>query len=65
MIKKLKKHFELKKRERIEVLETLSTICSFLELKSKKSGYCYMFRGHYKALKEISNELQGIEKESE
>lgn len=60
MFKKLKKYIELKRRERIETLETLSTICLFLgrETRGKHGIYGEHFASHFRELKSISEELR-------
>lgn len=66
MFKKIKNWFSLQRRIQIEILETLCTICLYLE----RDGHCdrnpyreYM-GGHFRALKDLSKELRDKENEN-
>ena len=60
MFKKIKNYFTFKKRMRIEILETLATICVYLESDSRRNQNTHgvFMHGHFKALKELSYELR-------
>ena len=60
MFKKIKKYFRLKKRMRIEVLETLASICLYLDYESRLSRNAngVFMRGHFNELKAISEALR-------
>ena len=55
MFKKIKNYFGLKKRTRIEVLETLASICLYLDYESRLSRNAngVFMRGHFNELKAI------------
>ena len=60
MFKKIKNYFTFKKRMKIEILETLATICLYLEFDSRtnrKANGVFM-RGHFNELKALSFELK-------
>ena len=44
----------------IEILETLCTICLYLEIDSRRNHYpyCEHFHSHFEVLKEFSNKLR-------
>lgn len=67
MLKKIKKYFELKKRYRHEVLETLATICLFLEADGRRGRLPHTehLRGHFYELKSLAKELRGEEEKRE
>ena len=60
MFKKIKNYFTFKKRMRIEILETLSTICLYLESDSRsyRNRNGVFMRGHFNELKALSSELK-------
>lgn len=64
MFKKIKNYFSLKRRIQREVLETLCSICLYLDQEGRYSRnyHARHMRGHFTALKELSDELKGKEK---
>ena len=62
MIKKIKRYFKLQRQIQKEVVETLASICLFLEY---DAHVCYHgrydghFRSHFNMLKWLSRELEG------
>ena len=60
MFKKIKNYFTFKKRMNIEILETLATICLYLEFDSrtKRNANRVFMRGHFNELKALSSELK-------
>lgn len=60
MFKKIKNYFTFKKRMNIEILETLATICLYLEFDSRRNHNAngVFMHGHFKELKAISEELR-------
>lgn len=60
MFKKLKNYFIFKKRMKIELLETLATICLYLEFDSRtnRNANGVFMRGHFNELKALSFELK-------
>ena len=60
MFKKIKNYFSFKKRMRIEILETLATICLYLESDSRsyRNANGVFMRGHFNVLKALSYELR-------
>ena len=60
MFKKIKSHFVLKRRIQIEILETLCTICLYLEHDAHydRNPYMKYFGSHFEALKALSKELR-------
>ena len=60
MFKKIKKYFSLQRRIQIETLETLCTICLYLERDGHfdRNHYTKYMRGHFKSLKKLSEELR-------
>ena len=60
MFKKIKNYFTFKKRMRIEILETLGTICLYLESDSRsyRNANGVFMRGHFNVLKALSIELK-------
>jgi hypothetical protein len=63
MFKKLKDYFYLKRQAQIEILETLCTICMYLdhEEHNTRNPYSRYMRNHFGALKELSIALRSIE----
>lgn len=61
MLRKIIKALTLKKRMRIEVIETLCTICLYLESEGRygHNRYAYFVRDHFNELKHISCDLRG------
>lgn len=62
MLRKIIKALTLKKRMRIEVIETLCTICLYLEREGRYRNiypYADHMRGHFNELKHISCDLRG------
>lgn len=60
MFKKLKNYFTFNKRMKIEILETLATICLYLESdsRSNRNANGVFMRGHFNELKTLSIELK-------
>lgn len=60
MFKKIKKYFEFQRRYQHEVLETLATICLFLEHDGRRGHITHSehMRGHYQELKLLARELR-------
>lgn len=60
MFKKIKNYFTFKKRMNIEILETLATICLYLEFDSRtnRNANGVFMRGHFNELKALSSELK-------
>ena len=60
MFKKIKNYFTFKKRMKIEILETLATICLYLEFDSRTNRNVngVFMRGHFNELKALSYELR-------
>ena len=67
MFKKIKKYFEFQRRYQHEVLETLATICLFLEADGLRGRIPYSehMRGHFQELKFLARELNGQKDEPE
>lgn len=63
MFKKIKEWFSLQRRIQIEILETLCTICLYLERDSHydRNPYGGHFGGHFRVLKDLSTELRDKE----
>lgn len=63
MFKKIKEHFSLQRRVQIEILETLATICLYLEHDShyNKNPLNAYLDGHFTSLKKLSSELRDKE----
>lgn len=63
MFKKIKERFSLQRRIQYEVLETLATICLYLERDAYygRNPYGSHFGGHFTALKKLSSELRDKE----
>lgn len=61
MIKRIKKYFGLRKRIDIEILETLCSICLYLEIDGHfgHNRYARYMGSHFKQLKQISEEIRG------
>lgn len=60
MFKKIKKYFEFQRRYQHEVLETLASICLFLEFDGHRGRipYAEHMRHHFEVLKILSKELR-------
>ena len=60
MFKKIKNYFTFKKRMRIEIIETLATICLYLESDSRRNQNAHgvFMHGHFRELKALSFELR-------
>ena len=63
MFKRIKEHLSLQRRIQIEILETLATICLYLERDSHydRNPYGGHFGGHFRTLKDLSAELRAKE----
>lgn len=61
MFKKIKEWFSLQRRIQIEILETLCTICLYLEHDGHhdRNPYTQYMGGHFRVLKDLSKELRG------
>lgn len=63
MFKKIKNYFFLQRRIQIEVLETLCSICLYLEHEGhSRSSQARRVGMHFIALKVLSDKLKGEEK---
>jgi hypothetical protein len=64
MFKKIKNYFSLQRRIQIEILETLCTICLWLERDGyyNRNPYSGYMSGHFRVLKDLSKELRDKEK---
>ena len=62
MFKKIKNYFSLQRRIQIEILETLCTICLWLERDGYRNPYSEYMGSHFGALKSLSKELRDKEK---
>ena len=62
MFKKIKSYISLQRRIQHEVLETLVTICQYLEWNGRRinNPFCKIMPGHSRYLKELSEELKGV-----
>ena len=58
MFRKIKEWFSLQKRIQIEILETLCTICLFLEFNQPRNRYSEFMHSHVSSLKGLSDELR-------
>lgn len=58
MFKKIKNYLLLKKRMRIEMLETLAAICLYLGTDNRRNKYSNFMYGHFRELKALSEELR-------
>lgn len=60
MFKRIKDYFSLQKRIQIEVLETLCTICLYLDFDGHygRNHYAEYCGSHFKELKRLSEELR-------
>ena len=59
-MKKIKRYFELRKQILIEILETLCSICLYLEIDGRHHNkYSQYMGGHFINLKMFSEELRG------
>lgn len=63
MFKKLKNYLSLQRRIQIEILETLCTICLYLERDGHfdRNPYTQYMGGHFDALKKLSATLRSME----
>lgn len=63
MFKKIKSYFDLQRRIQIEILETLCSICLWLERDGRydRNPYSQYMGSHFKALKGLSKELRSDE----
>jgi hypothetical protein len=59
MFKKIKDYISLQRRIQIEILETLCTICLWLERDGHycRNPYSQYMDGHFRVLKDLSKEL--------
>lgn len=66
MFKKIKNWFSLQRRIQIEILETLCTICLYLESNGHydRNPFSQYMCGHFNALKDLSKELRDQENEN-
>lgn len=62
MFRKIKDYLSLQRKIQIEVLETLCTICLWLQQDGRHNRYSEFMSGHFKQLKELSKELREKEK---
>lgn len=60
-MKKLRKKVSFYRNLLIEIIETLCTICLFLEGQRYRQPYPSHFRSHFEMLKRFSRELKGEE----
>ena len=60
MIKKLKNYLRLQRRIKIEILETLASICLYLDYDGHfgRNRYAEYMGFHFKELKNLSEELR-------
>lgn len=63
MFKRIKNYFSLQRRIQIEILETLCTICLWLERDGHydRNPYSQHMSGHFQHLKDLSKELRDYE----
>lgn len=63
MFRKIKDYLSLQRRVQIEILETLCTICLWLERDGHycRNPYSQYMDGHFKYLKDLSKELRDYE----
>lgn len=63
MFKRIKNYFSLQRRIQIEILETLCTICLWLERDGHydRNPYSQHMSGHFQYLKDLSKELRDHE----
>lgn len=61
MFKRIKRYLQLQKRIQHEILETLCTICLYLEYEGQygKNRYAQYMQIHFAELKQLSEELRG------
>ena len=66
MFKKIKDYFSLQRKIQIEILETLCTVCLWLEHDGHyyRNPYSQYMGGHFRVLKDFSAELRGQENEN-
>lgn len=66
MFKKIKDYISLQRRIQIEILETLCTICLWLERDGHydRNPYSGYMGGHFRCLKDLSEKLRGQENEN-
>ena len=66
MFKRIKNYFSLQRRIQVEILETLCTICLWLERDGLQNGkrnvYSTYMVSHFNALKDLSKELRDKER---
>lgn len=58
MFKKIKRFLNLQKRIQFEVLETLASICLYLEFDARRNRYTEHMRSHFVELKNLSAALR-------
>lgn len=60
MIKKIKQYFALQRRIQREILETLASICLYLDYDGhySRNRYAEYMRSHFNELKDLSQELR-------
>lgn len=58
LFKKIKRFLNLQKMIQIEILETLATICLYLEFDVGRRRYTEHMRSHFVRLKRLSEELR-------
>ena len=63
MIKKIKNYFRLKRAIQHEILETLCTICLYLDYEGhySRNRYAQHMQEHFHRLKELAEDLRGRE----
>ncbi len=61
MIKRIREYFSLQRRIQHEVLETLASICLWLQYDSRHNRYGEFMYGHYETLKSLSEEIRAKE----
>lgn len=64
MFKKIKNYFSLRRRIQAEILETLCSICLYLDFDGhfSKNRYAVYMHDHFETLKILSKELRSKEK---
>lgn len=60
MFKKIKNYLSLQRRIQIEILETLCTICLYINYEGhySRNRYSEFMQGHFRQLKGLSEELR-------
>lgn len=63
MLKKIKQYLKLQANIQIEIIETLASICSYLDFDGHhcRNPYSKYMQSHYKNLLELSKELRESE----